>query len=818
MRDVIVSFYRASRRLVHAPGFSLAVVLTLALGLAGVLVGYVIIDGVLLRPLPYPDSGRLVAVGLTGPGLDASTGDNSEATYAYYRKYNQSFQEMGAYVENVVSLSDGGEPEQAKVALVTSTVFPVLNVQPFYGRLFSEPDDIPSGSNVVLISYELWRRRYGQDHSIIGKMIELNRVPKKVVGILPPRFDFPQPDTEIWYPLGTDFASPDADTWNLKVIGRLAQRIPITTAAADLQRLVTPLREEYPSVSLLANGTQMRAIAIPLKDFITLETKTPLRFVFTVSGFVLLLVLANLSNLFFVRAEHRKPEAAVKRALGASRSRVASEFFIESVLLVIPAAGLALLIVFVGVHWRFGFEADQIPRIANVEISGRVIALTIGLLAGVSFFFGLISYLRTQRVELGLMLRTGTNRTVRGNERVQRMAIAVQVSIALMLLVGAIGILRSFSRLQKIPLGIEATGVVTGDVSLPFQPYPDYESEQRFFAKLQSNLASVPGIRESGAVSTLPLKNPTSDSATPVFEDGSGLHAGERNHFGFLTLVTPGYFESLKIPTLWGHTFESGDATNDQHPIVISESLSLQIFGTANTIGKRLRIGGTSVQNPLTIKGIVGNVPGEKVGRVPANIVYFPLLGTSAKSTYVPIIPRNMSIVVRSELPASATAASLREAVKNIDPKLPLTRVQTMSRVISDSTARMRLEAIVTSSAATIAFFLGLLGIYGVTAYGVSQRTREMGLRIALGAQGKDVILMVVRQTARMVLAGIAIGVLGALVLSRYLESVLFEVSVRDPLTLTLIAVSLFIIGLVASYIPARHASRADLMQALRTE
>jgi putative ABC transport system permease protein len=803
---------RGTRRLVRSPGFSLTATTTLTIGLASLLAGFTLVQQIVFRPLPYPGSTALVIVSKVTQGSIAK-GNNSEALYAYYRQYSRSFLEIGAYAENVVGLSDRGDPEQVNVAMVTWTVFSMLDIRPVCGRVFSPSDDAPGGNNVVVISEDLWQRRYGRDPSIIGKTIELNRAPKEVVGVLPRRFAFPNYSTQIWYPLGLNLSAPNSEDPYLTIIGRLSSGASSQAATAELERLVVPYHEAYPEI-LPAEDNTVKIVS--LKDAVIGETTRSIQIVFAVGCFVLLLIIANLTNLFLVRAEHRRHEVAIKEALGAGRATIASEFFAESLLLVAFSALVALGLVFLGIHFRFGFTPDQLPRLNELAMDNSVLMTAAGLATLIGLLFSTICYLRVRQSGNASSVLVSSYRTVVGNESVQRLIVAVQVAIALVLMVGALGMLRSLLRMQTIPIGMQSFGVVVGDVSLPFSLYPDYASEAVFVQRLRDAIQKESPSSDVAVTSTLPLRTPPAAFLVPVTNDRAWKeHEGD---FAQLTLASPELFRATGISLILGRTFETGDSSSDMHPVIISAHLSRRIFGQTNSIDRRFSIGATPDGVECTVAGVVGDVPGERIGLTAADIVYVPLVNNSGKATFMPLLPRNLTIVIRSQLSAGGAEALLQRSARTVDPQLPVTRLETLGQLVADSSTQVRVEAFVVSTGAVIAVFLGILGIYGVTAYAVSRRTREIAVRVALGAQHNDVIKATMKQTAGTVLFGIAFGIGAALLLMRYMQTVMFEVNANDPLGIGLVSVTLLFSAAVATYVPIKHACKTSVAQTLRAQ
>lgn len=813
----------AVRRLVRDRGFSVPVIATLALGIGATTAIFALVNAVLLQPLPYPDSGRLVAVRHAAPGWGLSEAGQSDGTYLHYRSGNRTFEEMGVYYESSQILTDGDEAERIRVAMTTPSTFSVLGVRPFRGRLFT-PADTERAAWVVMISHDLWVRRYGADPGIIGSTIEINRgEPREVVGVMPPGFDFPSPDTDLWWGMGAEASEAGMDDLWMSGIGRLRNGISPGDAEADLQRLVLTLPAAYPEVTpeLLGEG-RLQAVVTPFKDVVVGDARPALMLLLATAGFVLLVALANVANLVLVRAERQRREVAVAKALGAGRLQLAGRFLAESMVLAAVAGALGSLVAYAGVELRFGFGTGRIPRLHELGLEGAVpVAVGLSILSGALLAF--IGLVRTGRPDLAGTLRGSTGRATARRETsyVQRLLVATQVGLALTLLIGSALMVQSLRRLQQIDLGFDPENVLTFETTLPTVQYLRYHDIVRFELEVLERLRAVPGVSAAEGTAILPLTSASSfDQPEPILPDGTPVGVNGLAPRGIVGSATPGYFDAMRIPLLAGRTFEPGDFRGEAPAVVLSDGLARALFRGEDAVGRRVRLANHPREPAYTVVGVVGGVPGEALAEGPAHMLYFPVLPwpDPAANPPIPYFHRSPTIVVRTDVAPASLVATTRRIVRDIDPKVPVVRVQPMEEHVRASMARPRVTMVLLLVAAASALLLGTIGIYGVLAYAVSQRTSELGVRLALGARPAGVVRMVVRQGALLALAGIAAGLLAAFALTRFLRSLLYEVNPFDPATYALIAGLLFGVAIAASYLPARRAAGIDPASALRAE
>jgi len=818
----------ALRRLVRQPGFSVPAALTLALGAGAAAAIYALVHAVLLSPLPYPHADRLVAVRNVAPGLGLADGGLSDGTYLHYRRYNRVFESMGAYFDRVLSITDRGSPERVQAALVTPSVFAVLGARPASGRLCADGDE---GADVikVVIGHELWARRYGGDPGAVGRAIELNRVPRQIVGVMPPDFHFPRQDTQLWFCMPVDSTRADVRDLHQSGIARLRPGVSPERARSDLERLIPGLAGAYRDATPeLLRQAQLHAVVVPLRDDLLRDVRPALVLLLGASALVLLITWANAASLFLVRAERLRLEVAVARALGAATRDVARRFLCESLLLAAAGGAAGLALAWLGVETRFGFAPGQIPRLHEVRLGPAVVGFTAALSVVAGLLLGAVSLARAgsgNGAGLASALRSAVGRATgsRRWRRTHRALVAAQLTLALALLVASAAMVQSVRRMQRAPLGFDPAGVVTFELALPTRQYLSYHSGAAFFGEVVRRLRDVPGVRSAEAALDVPL-TPAPFVSEPVLAATGAAGAAPPRTPPVATgnLVTPDYFRAMRIPLRRGRTFRSGDLVGDARAVVVSASLARALFGTEDAVGLRLRLAKREREVPRTVVGVVGDVPGETIAGGPARALYFPLLddlaATPDADAPVPYYPREMVVVVRTSLPAGEVAGAARRIVDALDPRVPVARVRTLEAVVAAATARARLTALLLLVAGGAALLLGTVGVYGVVSYAVSQRTPEFGVRLALGATPGDVGLLVVRQGAAVAAAGVAAGLVVAASVMRVLRGLLFQVSPTDPATFAAMATLLFVVALVASYIPARRAAGIDPARALRAE
>ncbi len=810
----------ASRALLRNPGFAVAATLTLAIGIAAVTTVFALVEGIVLAPLPFPQSERLVAVGHSAPGLALEGTGMSTGTYLHYRAHARAFSGIATYHESVVNLADGErevdhEAERVPVATVTHDFFTVLGARTAVGRLPAAADADGSGERVVLLSHELWQRRYGGDPAIVGRTIEPNRVPRRVLGVLAPGFAFPRREVGIFFPSDPDPASARAADLYNEGIGRLAPGFDTAAAERDLDRLLATLPEAFPDLSAQAIAdARLRASVRPLRDTVVGETGPALWLLLAAMAILLLIACANVANLFFVRGEHRAKEIAVRTALGARGRHLVRAFAAEGLVLALAGGALGLLAAAGAVRALAGREVSQLPRLDEVKVDGPVAGVTLALSLAIALLLAVLPLIRLRRRQVTAVLGArGSASGGRRGQRTRRLLVAAQVALALTLLSGSALLARSLWLLTRADAGFRSAGVLTADLALPRTAYGTYQETRRFWEALSQRVAALPGVDAVGMASSLPLvpQGAFHDLAVEV-ED----RPHETRRAVSVYHATPGYFAAMGVPVVRGRGPEA--AGEVERPVWLSTAAARRLFPGRDAVGRRIRRGVAAAgEEPpwATVAGVVGDVPRERVGGEPAEIVYLPVLAAAVDPD---LRPSYGTLVVRTSLPPDALAPALRAVVRELDPHLPLAAMRTMEEVVARSASRTVFVMVVLGVAALAALALGTVGLYGVISYTVRRRTHEVGIRVALGARGADIRNVVLGESAALALGGIAAGIVAALAVTRFLRGLLYEVGPGDPLVLGTVAALVLAVSLVAGWLPARRAARIDPLTALREE
>lgn len=839
MMDLVAEFRLSVRRLVRQPGFLVPAVLTLGVGIGIAASVFALVEGILLRPLPYPDADRLVAIRHVAPGTELRFDGVSPGIFLHYRDHNRTFDAVGAYDEASFTLTDGGTTERVRGAAVSPEVFAVIGTEPLLGRLPEASDyrfegAAGGGTSGVLLGYDLWVRRYGADRDVIGRVIELDGNPWGVVtGVARPGFSFPDGGTDLW------IATPqDGLPWStvaavreglvLGVVARLARGRTRADAAADLDRLVNMLPDAFPDVTPESIREQgLRAVVLPFRDEIVGDVRTALLLVLASGGFLLLVTWANVTNLLLLRTHRRRVEIGIARALGATELRVARHLLVECLILSAAGGLLGLGLADLGIQTRFGFAPDQLPRLEGVGMNGIVIGVVAALVFASGGLMGMLCHVGTRRRAAAPALAALRSRSAtegREGQTGRRVLVALQMAVALTLLVGSGLMVRTFWQLRNVDTGFEAAGRLSLYVPTTHLEYrADYHQHARLYERIFERLRALPGVLSVDAATTsvFPLTVPEGGHLAPVTRANAAAPAGDASLNALYGFATPGYFEAMGIPLVAGRTFRPEDTAAGSTGVILSRRLARELFGGEDALGRQVEFEGWGWTS-FTVIGIVGDVPGTMLRQGGSRAIYLPHVYPPASiditGTLFQYTPRFETVVIRSDRDPAALAAAVRRAIAEVDPRIPVLDVATLEEIVAGATAGERVIMRLILASAGAALFLGVVGIYGVLAYSVRRRGAEIAIRIALGATPRHVTALIVAQGLIVCGAGIAAGLLAALGLTRSMASILYETSPTDPATFAATTLLLFAVALLASWIPARRASRTDPAVALRAE
>jgi putative ABC transport system permease protein len=794
------------RMLLKNPGFTLVAVLTLALGIGANTAIFSVVNALILRPLPYPDSEQLVWV----EEVSKKTNDSQPAWGAHFldwQENSQTLESIAAQDGGARTLTGVGEPERVEVGQISASFLPLFGVQPLPGgRNISAAEDRPGGERVAILSYELWQRRYNGDQDIVGRSVTLNDANFTVIGVAPENFRYFQ-NFDVWLPLALDPVAQlagDARYYGTTV-ARLKPGVSIEQAQAEMDALSQRYEMTRPEGK---SRIESRTRLVPLQEYLLGERRRPLLVLLGAVGLVLLIACANVANLLLARAGAREKELAIRGALGAGRLRLARQLLTECLLLATAGSAAGLLLA----SWITGLIGSlnstnalgEIGRVTATTIDLRVLGFTLLITLATGLLFGLLPALRLSRTDLNVSLKEGGRGGGLHGRGLRNALMVSEVALAIVLLIGAGLLIRSFVKLLDVDPGYRAENLLTAKISLPPR-YRDNSQRAQFYERILQRLAALPGVASVGATSHLPLTGYNMGATLRV--EGRAPQPGEREPSAPVARVNPDYFRTMGISLRAGRLINDGDTQESPSVALLSETLARRLFPNGDPLGKRLSVAGLGA----TVIGVVNDIR------------YMGLDGDIEQAVYLSYrqLPRSgMSLVLRGAVEPSSLAPALRNAVREIDPALPIYDVMTMNErlSLSNSVAERRFNMLLLGGFAALALLLAGLGVYGVISYVVTQRTREIGIRMALGAQSADVARLFIKQGMALVMLGVALGLVGAFALTRVMRSLLFNVSANDPMTFVCVALLLSLIALAACYLPARRAARIDPLASLRRE
>ena len=793
----------ALRMVVRTPAFSLIAVLTFAVGIGANAAVFSVVDGVLLRGLPYPDPDRITMVWLDNRRENIKEDITSYPNYRDWRDQNTVYQHLAAYANTGFVLTGVGEPERLPGAQVTANFFDVLGMRPIAGRLFTVANETEGQDRVVLISHGLWQRRFGGAPDVIGRTIALNTVPHEIIGVMPPGMGWPQ-TAEAWKPLAPAQQTREArGAFWLPVIGRLKPGVSIASAQTEMGGISTRLEQAYPG------NRGYGATVVGLRDQIVGGVDRALKVLMGAVAFVLLIACANLANLMLGRTAARRRELAIRTALGAGRGRLIRQIVTEAMVLALIGGAAGVLLAVWATKSFVALAGGTLPPGAPIGLDLRValFALVVATLA--ALLSGLLPALHASRAAVGDSLREGGRQGgPSGSRRTRNVLVGAEVALALVLLTGAGLLLRTLWGMQGVDRGFSSDRIGLATVSLPGTTYRNAEAWRAFYARFVERVRSAPGVESASFASGILLPM-LANSTTFAFE-GKPLPPPEQRLEYPVENISPGFFETIGARLAAGRTFNDGDNDRAAPVVIVNETLARSIWPGEDPIGKRLKPGDGTDNRPWnTVVGVVKDLRRGDVKRPIRGEIYFCALQFT---------PRTQMLVYRAAGDPSLVMPSLRRELQNIDPQLPLFRVTTLAAQLGDTLNQPRFQATLLAGFAAIALLLAAIGIYGVTSHAVSQRTQEVGIRMAMGAGRSDVRRLILRQHVTPALIGVTVGLAGALLLSRFLTSLLYGVRSVDPATYAIVSLSLIVVAVAACWIPASRAMRVDPLVALRAE
>ena len=802
-----------ARMLTRNPGFTAVAVLTLALGIGANTAIFSVINAILLRPLPYHDPGRVMFVLGWDLRRDAMRFNVSFPDFLDLREQNQVFDQMAAHRYWSVNLTGLEQPERLQGYRVTTNVFSLLGIEPFLGRTFLPDEGQPGTNRVVVLNHGLWKRRFGSDPEVIGRELTLHGQDYTVIGVMPPKFEYPQLNFkgDLWVPLPFNPGQARANrssSFGVVAVARLKPGLPVQQAQAEIDTLCRRLEQQYPDTN-----ANLGVRVIPMHEMLVRPFRLALLMLMGAVAFVLLIASANVTNLLLARHVARQKEFAIRAALGAGRLRLIRQLLAESLLLSLLGGGLGVLLALWSVDLMRAsipeFIVRAMPSVLEIGIDKQALAFTLLLSLLTVLVFGLVPAVRASRLDLREALQEGgRSSTDSGRHRLRSLLVVSEVALSLVLLVGAGLMIRSFGNLLKVNPGFDSENVMAMNVSLPRDRYPGPRQITAFFRAVLERIAALPGVQSAGVVNTLPLSTSNATSAFTI-EGGPAPAPGEIPRTDF-RIITPDYFQAMGIPLMKGRRFTEGDDEAAPDVVIINQALARRYFPDEDPISRRIRFGRPGSQGMwLEIVGIIGDVR------------HWDLISAPQAEAYVPLQQspqRNMTVVLRAATDPTGLATAVRSEIQSVDPNQPVFNIKTMEEILARSLLPQTFPMALMAIFAGLALLLAAVGIYGVISYSISRRTHEIGIRMALGAQPRDIFKLVVGQGMVLTLAGVGVGLAASFALTRFLQSLLFGVSATDPATFAGVALLLAAVALLACYLPARRATKVDPMVALRYE
>lgn len=801
-----MDFRYALRNLLRTPAFTLAAVVTLALGIGANSALFSVVNAVLLRPLPYTDPEPLVMVWESNLRNGRDRNVVAPADLLEWKARAHSFAELTALNSNRSTLTGVGDPEELRAERTTESYFRLLGVQPLKGRTYTAAEDKPGAPKVAVMSYSLWMRKFGGDDSITGKTVRLDGQPTTIIGIMPPYFQPLTGSADLWFPLALDPARNYRERAGryLMSAARLKPGVTLNQAQTELRTIAASLEVEYPSFS---KGWSTNIV--PMHEQVTGAVRLPLLVLMGAVAFLLLITCANVANLLLARASGRRREMAVRVSLGATRWRVIRQLLTESLLLALLGAAVGWLVAWGGIEGIKSLGESLLPRAREVQLNWMTVLFTTAVALGSGLLFGLAPALDLSSFSLASNLQEGGRSGIgsRHSNRLRSVLIVAEVALSVVLLVGAGLMLKSFRKLTEVKPGFDPTNVMTMQVSLSNARYREPASRVAFFNDAVDSMRRLPGVQDAAYVMFLPFSGP--GSATSFYDPSKPMPQPGQFPGTDVRIAHPNYFRTMRIPLLQGRTFDEHDLRMDAPMrFIVNDTLAQRMFPGMNPLGQRLVVNMGS-DEPGEIVGVVSTIKSASLEEAARPMVYYPQSKLAFGFT---------TFVVRSELPALQLVPSLVRVIRDRDPELPVSELKPMEAWLAQSVARPRVQMILLGSVAMLAILLAAVGIYGVMSFLVSLRTQEIGVRMALGATRMQVFQLILTRGGAMVITGMTLGLIAAFGVTRVMEKLLFEIETTDPTTYAMVAALLAGVSLLACFLPARHAAAVDPLVALRNE
>ncbi|HEY6293744.1 MAG TPA: ABC transporter permease [Terriglobia bacterium] len=811
------------RRLSRAPVFTAVTLITLAVGVGANTAIFSVVEGVLLKPLLYPHPEELVGVWHTAPGIGIQELTASPSTYFIYREQSHTFQDIGLYSGDSVSVTGAGEPEQVRALRVTDGTLPILGIQPQLGRWFTRQDDSPGSPDTVMLTYGYWRHKFGGDPSIVGRSITVDGKPHLVVGVLPQRFNFMDQDMPpLVLPFKFDRAKTFLGNFSYQALARLKRGVTVAQANADVARMLPIVNRSFPAPAgfslKLFEGARIGPNVRPLKQDVVGDVGKVLWVLMGTLGMVLLIACANVANLLLVRAEGRQQELAVRAALGASRARIAGELLFESVILGLAGSALGLALAYGALRALVALAPAGLPRLNEIRLDLPVLLFTLVLALLASVLFGSVPIFKYAGVRFGTGLREGgrTLSQTREQHRARSTLVIVQVALALVLLISSGLMIRTFRALTRVQPGFTGpTEVQTFRLSIPEAEVKDNEQVVRLQDAILQKVAAIPGVSSVGLSTNIPMDE--GGSFDPIFAQDRTYAEGQLPPVRRFKYVSPGFLRTLGTPLVAGRDLTWTDLYSKLPVALVSENLAREYWRDPNNaLGKRIRVGSTDDWREIV--GVVADVHDDGMNQKAPTSVYWPIMMSRFGGNPI-LVQRDLAFAIRSPRSGSESfMQEVRQAVWSVDPNLPLADVHTLEYFNRKSMARTSFTLVILAVAGGMALLLGIVGLYGVIAYSVSQRRREIGIRMALGAERHELTGMFVRHGLLLTGLGVVCGLSAAFALMHLMSSLLFGVTALDPVTYGAVAMGLVATAGLASYLPSRRAATVDPVEALRAE